>query len=220
MYGGPPCETWSSISLAFLRYRGRAGSALRSGEDVYEEIWGWKTLRLRDIQQILCSNALLLFMLTIFVTQLISGGGALMEHPARPGHRQGRQPPSVWLLPIVQFLLKCQRVRMIHISQGYWQAHCHRSLQRSWLRHQERMDDQFLEWLNKHRDDGCATKANRDGTLQRYLSYGETEALPGTSMCWSCGNLHPSCISDLFHSLSLLSKSSSGLGGSRSDNCP
>ena len=149
VYGGPPCETWSVSRWRFYD-TGEGPAPLRSGEDIYEEIWGWKTLRLRDIQQILCSNALLLFMLTIFVTQMIAGGGALMEHPARPGHRQGRQPPSVWLLPIVQLLLKCRQVRMIHISQGYWQALSPKPT--TFLVTTPRADGrQFLEWLNKHR---------------------------------------------------------------------
>ncbi len=122
VYGGPPCETWS---VSRWRYydTGEGPQPLRSGDDVHEETWGWHTMRLRDLRQVACSNALLLFMLMIFATQIVSGGGALVEHPARPGRRQGRQPSTIWALPIVQFFLQCQQVVLIHISQGYWNAY-------------------------------------------------------------------------------------------------
>lgn len=57
VYGGPPCETWS-VSRWRFQDTGEGPAPLLSGEDVHEEIWGWFTLRLRDIQQLLCSNAL------------------------------------------------------------------------------------------------------------------------------------------------------------------
>ena len=185
VYGGPPCETWSVSRWRFYD-TGEGPAPLRSGDDIYDEIWGWRTLRLRDIQQILCSNALLLFMLTIFVTQLISGGGALMEHPARPGYRQGRQPPSVWLLPIVQFLLKCRQVRMIHISQGYWQALSPEANNVLGYNTTGGRTTIFgvAQQAQSHE---CAYQSQlRWDIAKGYLSYGKIETLSRTSMCWSC----------------------------------
>ena len=194
VYGGPPCETWSVSRWRFYD-TGEGPAPLRSGDDIYEEIWGWKTLRLRDVQQILCSNALLLFMLTIFVTQLISGGGALMEHPARPGHRQGRQPPSVWLLPIVQFFLKCQQVRMIHISQGYWQALSPKPT--TFLVTTPRADGhQFLEWLNKHKATDVLPKPIEMGHCKGIYHTAKLKRYPGP-LCAGLAELSIQAISQI-----------------------
>lgn len=194
VYGGPPCETWSVSRWRFYD-TGEGPAPLRSGEDIYEEIWGWKTLRLRDVQQILCSNALLLFMLTIFVTQLISGGGALMEHPARPGHRQGRQPPSVWLLPIVQFLLKCQQVRMIHISQGYWQALSPKPT--TFLVTTPRANGhRFLQWLNKHKTTDVLPKPIEMGHCKGIYHTAKLKRYPGP-LCAGLAELSIQAISQI-----------------------
>lgn len=89
-------------------------------------------------------------MLTIFVTQLISGGGALMEHPAQPSSRQGRQPPTVWILPLVQYLLRCDQVKMVHISQGYWNAKSPKPT--TFLITTPAADGRaFLRWLEEHK---------------------------------------------------------------------
>ena len=61
-------------------------------------------------------------MIRIFVAQLIAKGAAVIEHPARPAQRQGVQPPSIWILPIVEYLLTHSSVYMLQIQQGYWQA--------------------------------------------------------------------------------------------------
>ena len=119
--GGPPCETWS---VSRWRYydTGEGPQPLRSGEDTIKEIWGWATLRIRDLRQLIAANALLLFTLRLFVTQLLSGGGGLIEHPARPSQCRGRQPPSIWFLPLISYLLTSPKVRLIQLFQGYWTA--------------------------------------------------------------------------------------------------
>ena len=120
-FGGPPCETWS-VSR-WRHYDTQTGPRpLRSGDDILSEIWGWRVLKVKEILQLLCANQLLLYMLRIFVCQLCSGGGALVEHPAQPPPRHGHQPASIWLLPLIRILLQCKQVSMIQIQQGFWSA--------------------------------------------------------------------------------------------------
>ena len=120
-FGGPPCESWS---VSRWRYHDsqEGPRPLRSGDDKIYEIWGWTVLKIKEILQLLCANSLLLYMLRIFICQLCAGGGALLEHPAQPAPRQGRQPSSIWLLPLVRILLQCKQVSMVHIQQGLWNA--------------------------------------------------------------------------------------------------
>ena len=119
--GGPPCETWSISRWRY--YEDNTGpKPLRSGMDLMGEIWGWQTLRLRDLRQLLCSNGLLTFMIRIFCAQLIAQGAAVIEHPSQPGQRGGVQPPSIWLLPILQFLMTNAAVFRLQIHQGFWNA--------------------------------------------------------------------------------------------------
>ena len=87
-----------------------------------EEIWGLKTLRLRDIRQVDVANQLLLFMMLLLVVQWLVGGIALLEHPELPQPKDDRQPPSIWLTPIFKFIGRLNGVHCLHIHQGYWGA--------------------------------------------------------------------------------------------------
>lgn len=119
--GGPPCESWS---VARFRYymTGSGPRPVRSGESLMEEIWGLKTLRLRDIRQVDVANQLLLFMMLLLVVQWLVGGIALLEHPELPQPKNDRQPPSIWLTPIFKFIGSLKGVHCLHIHQGYWGA--------------------------------------------------------------------------------------------------
>ena len=120
-FGGPPCETWS-VSR-WRHYEPKQGPRpLRSGDDRFHEIWGWRRLKIKELRQLLCSNMLLMYMIRIFICQLCAGAGALIEHPDKPGQREGRQPASIWVLPIMHILMQCRRVTLIPVSQGYWGA--------------------------------------------------------------------------------------------------
>ena len=120
-FGGPPCETWS-VSR-WRRYESQQGPRpLRSGEERFVEIWGWHYLTIRELRQLVVSNSLLLYMIRIFICQLCAGAGALIEHPGKPGRREGQQPASIWVLPIIYILIQCRQVSLIPIAQGFWGA--------------------------------------------------------------------------------------------------
>ncbi len=64
-----------------------------SGDDKPKEIWGWLVFKIKELRQLLCSNALP-FMIRIFIWQLCAGAGALIEHPAKKAQRGGQQRAS------------------------------------------------------------------------------------------------------------------------------
>ena len=93
---------------------------LRSGQDIHHQIWALATLRARDLLQVDTANQLLLFTLLLFVTQLTVGAISIIEHPILPRKKGTRQPPSIWLLPVVRYLKALNMVHSIDLWQGYF----------------------------------------------------------------------------------------------------
>ena len=119
--GGPPCETWSVSRLRW--YEDHEGPRpLRDGGRLQDHIWGLPQLRLREARQVRVANALLQFCILLFLAQVLSSGIAIIEHPDQPGQRGMLVPPSIWILPIMQFIQSASTVYPIHIKQGYWNA--------------------------------------------------------------------------------------------------
>lgn len=120
--GGPPCESWSISRWRY--YTELCGPRpLRDGMDPIEAIWALCPVRLRDLFQLDVANQLLLFILLITICQAARRRCSIVEHPACPPPRAcGTQPPSIWLLPIVKFLCRCQDLHEITVFQGFWGA--------------------------------------------------------------------------------------------------
>ena len=91
--------------------------------DPLRTIWAKQPVRIRDLRQLQCANQLLLFALLLAITQAASGMCFILEHPACPPKRSnGMQPPSIWLLPLVRYLLRCPNFYQLVVQQGYWGA--------------------------------------------------------------------------------------------------
>ena len=118
---GPPCESWS-----VARWHGDEDyvgpKPLRSGEDIDCCIWALSTLRQRDLRQVDTANQLLLFSLMLFVTQLLAGAIAIIEHPICPKRKPRGQPASIWLLPLIAYLRTLSAVVSLDIWQGLYNA--------------------------------------------------------------------------------------------------
>ena len=119
--GGPPCETWSVSQLRWNdNFEGPR--PLRDGSRLLDYIWALPQLRIREARQIRVANALLQFCILLFLAQVLTGGIAIMEHPDEPAPRGMLVPPSIWNLPLMQFIKSASTVFPLHIKQGYWNA--------------------------------------------------------------------------------------------------
>jgi len=111
LLAGPPCETWTAAREHCLTEERRGPRPVRSAT----ELWGFACLRLKELQQVMVGNELLMFVLQAFLELVITSGCAIVEHPAPP---PGCDSPSIWKLPVVQALLNCPGVDICKFAQG------------------------------------------------------------------------------------------------------
>ena len=121
MIGGPPCETWSVSRLRWLDSH-EGPRPVRDGDRLDDYIWGLPQLRIREARQVRVANSLLHFCILIFLAQVLTQGIAIIEHPDRAGQRGAITPPSIWILPVMQYIQSASSVFPLHIKQGYWDA--------------------------------------------------------------------------------------------------
>ena len=95
---------------------------LRDGSRLLDYIWALPQLRIREARQIRVANALLQFCILLFLAQVLTGGIAIIEHPDEPAPRGMLVPPSIWNIPLMQFIKSASTVFPLHIKQGYWNA--------------------------------------------------------------------------------------------------
>jgi hypothetical protein len=110
MVCGPPCETWSQARFLFLE-NGEGPPPLRTRL----QPWGLQGLTLKQYRQLGLANKLLFTCLRFFVALLHAGGGALLEHPARPFRVQA---PSLLYLKQTRWLLKSEAVELRTFKQS------------------------------------------------------------------------------------------------------
>ena len=175
--GGPPCESWSvSRWRYFLEHTGPR--PIRDGMDVDFAIWAMNPVRIRDLRQLDCANQLLLFMVLLIITQAANHRCCLLEHPACPPCRpNGTQPASIWLLPILAYLLRADNIHKVTVKQGYWGALSPKPTTLLVVA-PETSEEQILSQLNEHRSTDvlpeplCMGKAAQGGyktaPLKRY----------------------------------------------------
>ena len=121
MIGGPPCETWSVSRLRWLDSH-EGPRPVRNGNRLDDHIWGLPQLRIKEARQVRVANSLLHFCILIFLAQVLTQGIAIIEHPDRAGPRGAITPPSIWILPVMQYIQSASTVFPLHIKQGYWNA--------------------------------------------------------------------------------------------------
>ena len=122
LYAGPPCESWS---------RSRKGGGVpehESGDGGPRVVrlaqcpYGIASLTVREVQQLLLANTLLLFALQAFFAMVLCGRFAMIEHPATPSDPSERWLASIWKLYIVEALRKHPWVQTATIFQGHYGA--------------------------------------------------------------------------------------------------
>lgn len=111
LLAGPPCETWTAAREHRLQDGRNGPRPVRSAA----ELWGLACMRLKELQQVMVGNELLMFVLQAFLELIITGGCAIVEHPAPP---PGQDSPSIWKLPVINALLDCAGVSTCKFAQG------------------------------------------------------------------------------------------------------
>ncbi|CAL1135276.1 unnamed protein product [Cladocopium goreaui] len=109
---GPPCETWSRARFVQLAQSQRKSPRpVRSGE----ELWGLASLSLREARQVGVGNLLLCFALEMLFRLALVEASGVLEHPDTP---PDESMPSIWRLPIMEWLLQMPGVSTFSFCQG------------------------------------------------------------------------------------------------------
>eukprot|EP00435_Cladocopium_sp_Y103_P017883 s2571_g4.t1 len=114
---GPPCETWSAAREHSLEPADGSDEAPRGPRVLRDQdfLWGFESLSLRELAQILVGNELLLFAFEAILGLVHTQGVALLEHPAEP---QKKQSASIWKTPFLQQLVRAPNVERHRFAQG------------------------------------------------------------------------------------------------------
>eukprot|EP00435_Cladocopium_sp_Y103_P006413 s3376_g2.t1 len=114
---GPPCETWSAAREHSVEADEKTGGHARGPRVLRDQdyLWGFESLSLRELAQILVGNELLLFAFEAILGLVHTQGIALLEHPAEP---QKEQSASIWKLPFLKQLVRAPNVERHRFAQG------------------------------------------------------------------------------------------------------
>ena len=104
---GPPCCSWSIA-------RGKGDHGPRVIRD-RANLWGFLSVSIREMFQLLDGNALLGFGLHALLLLQISGGCGVLEHPAEPSQPHAA---SIWRLPLVALLRSLPGFQQYECAQG------------------------------------------------------------------------------------------------------
>ena len=114
--GGPPCESWSYARGRCLDEADqRQGHGPRIIRDA-TQLWGFSSVSLKELRQLITGNSLLCFSLLIFVEIILIDGFAVLEHPAQPQRDLGAA--SMWRLAVIKAIASHPNVQILRFSQG------------------------------------------------------------------------------------------------------
>lgn len=125
LLSGPPCETWSRArgrQLTGPQQHHGEGAEPRRGPRILRDVsqlWGFDCVGLKECKQLIFGNSLLLFTLEAVIALLLSGGSAIVEHPACP---EQADLASIWRLKVIRFLAAQAEVALVHLAQGMFGA--------------------------------------------------------------------------------------------------
>ena len=111
--GGPPCESWSRARAvgheAIGHFKPRV---LRD----MEFLWGFESVSVRELTQLLIGNCLLGFSFAAMIELAATGGFGLLEHPAEPDDLP--TAASIWRLPLLRLILQLPGMQKCRLAQG------------------------------------------------------------------------------------------------------
>ena len=110
---GPPCESWSRARLHGAQDGGPM--TLRSAA----HLQGLPALQLKEFGQVAIGNDLLGIAINLAIVALIAGAYFFLEHPKCPPETEAA---SIWLIPLVRWLLIQPGVSIHHVWQGHYGA--------------------------------------------------------------------------------------------------
>ena len=114
--GGPPCETFSSARFNDLMDSPQAPRPVRTLAD----LWGKEGLTLREERQVHAANVLLTFSLLLQLVLWGQGRWYVNEHPKEPDNPSY---PSIWRMPITNFLESLPELSRVLVWQGLYGGH-------------------------------------------------------------------------------------------------
>ena len=111
--GGPPCETWSRVRAV---NNSPTGSRAPRVICDCEHLWGYESVGLTELQQLLVGNTLLGFSMEAMTEIAGVEGMGILEHPAEPDDLPSAA--SIWRLPLMQWMLGLPGATRLRFSQG------------------------------------------------------------------------------------------------------
>ena len=113
----PPCETWSRVRGVLVSDAhadaGRHQPRVLRDE---EALWGYDSLAVKELRQVLTGKILHCFALEATLLIALTGGLGLIEHPAEPTDLPGAA--SIWKLPITRLLETLPGIQRLRFAQG------------------------------------------------------------------------------------------------------
>ena len=122
VFSGPPCESWSKSRMNGGLPETEGGDGGPRVIRVAERPQGLMSLRIREVNQLILANVLLLFTMSAFLEILLIGKFGMVEHPAAPTDPREKWLPSIWKLFVVQCLQAHPGTRSVVVQQGYYGA--------------------------------------------------------------------------------------------------
>ena len=114
---GPPCSTWSASRWRYYLQNDEGPRPTRNASLPF----GFPSLRLREIRDVILGNVLLLFALDVLLLQLILGRICVIEHPA-PGTDKVKQAAGIWNLQVMKQLKRYPAIQELSVYQGLFGA--------------------------------------------------------------------------------------------------
>jgi hypothetical protein len=81
-----------------------------------EFLWGFESVSVRELTQLLIGNCLLGFSFAAMIELSATGGFGLLEHPAEPDDLP--TAASIWRLPLLRLILQLPGMQKCRLAQG------------------------------------------------------------------------------------------------------